>query len=486
VTRAAASTTAIKVSWTPAQSAQPVVSYTVRNTSASNGILLPDVIVGPGPNGFPPTSVDISAGLVSTVSYGFAVAASNGLGTSAFSPSSPPEAFPKFAVPGIPTSTQATAGDQAAFVTWMSPAVQGDAPIVSYTVTAIANNVITAIQQTVGTAGPGPQSATVPGLTNGVSYTFSVHADNGIGAGHSSLESTPSNPVVPSAAPVLVVNGSGPASFTLSPTQVTYNFTIQNTSIFSVTSVKTTDTLLTGDGAFIILAQPSQGTCAVGGTGVTSLVCNLGSMNSGAIATVNVIVQIQGGGVTDTLNVTALDNALVTQTGSAAVTTIPPAPVNNGVTTTVSVTGNAQVPNPNILQAGNIVWTLSNTTQVPAPNLVFTNNIPAGLQLNSIALTINNGGVFTCTFTPTGGISVNCPGAFNTALGGLIQVTTPSLGGSTKGGAKPPQTMIMTVNVTPPAATAHGTVFNSTGTMTFGPGGTDTLPNTATVKITVK
>ncbi len=480
VARASAGATSIQVSWTPAQSAQPVTSYIVRNTSASNAILLADVIVTGPVNGFPPTTKAITAGLVNGVSYAFSVAATNANGTSAFSPQSNAVLYPGIAVPGIPTSTQASAADAAAFVTWVAPANVGGGPITSYTVTAIANNVVTAITATV----PAPaNSAVVAGLTNGVSYTFSVHATN---AGGNSLESTPSNVVVPTASPVLVVTETGPLSFTLAPVQLTYNITITNTSILPVTNTTVSDVLLSGDGAFIILGQPSQGTCAAGGVGVTTITCNLGTLPAGVKATVNVIVQIQGGGVTNTANVSALDNAAVLQTGSAAVTTAPPPPPTQTVTATISVTGNAQVPNPNIGQAGNIVWTLSNTTQTPAPNVVFTNNIPAGLQLNSIALTVNNGGAFTCTFTPTGGLAVACPGAFNTTLGGTILVTTPSLGGSTKGGAKPPQTLIMTVNVTPPAAVAHGTVFHSTGTMTFGPGGTDTLPNSATVTITVR
>jgi uncharacterized repeat protein (TIGR01451 family) len=480
VARASGTATAIQVSWTPAQSAQPVSSYTVRNTSASNGILLADVIVTAPVNGFPPTTTTVSAGLVTGTSYTFAVAATNAVGTSAFSGASNSATYPTIAVPSIPTTTLASAGDTAAFVTWVAPANIGGGPITSYTVTAIANNIVTGTTSTVpGTA----RSAVVVGLINGVSYTFSVHATN---AGGNSLESTPSNVVIPSTSPVLVVAETGPLSFAIAPLQVTYNVTITNTSILPVTNTTATDVLTTGDGAFILLGQPSQGTCGTGGTGVTTIACNLGTIPAGGKVTLNVIVQIQGGGVTNTVNVSALDNAAVTQTGSAAVTTAPPPPPTQTVTATISVTGNAQVPNPNIGQAGNIVWTISNTTQTPAPNVVFKNTIPAGLQLNSIALTINNGGSFVCTFTPTGGLSVPCPGAFNTTLGGLIEITTPSLGGSTKGGAKPPQTMIVTTNLTPPATTPHGAVFTSTGTMTFGPGGTDTLPNSATVTITVR
>jgi hypothetical protein len=42
--------------------------------------------------------------------------------------------------------------------------------------------------------------------------------------------------------------------------------------------------------------------------------------------------------------------------------------------------------------------------------------------------------------------------------------------------------MIVTVNVTPPAAG----VFHPTGTVAFGPGGIDTLPNSVTLTITAK
>jgi len=38
--------------------------------------------------------------------------------------------------------------------------------------------------------------------------------------------------------------------------------------------------------------------------------------------------------------------------------------------------------------------------------------------------------------------------------------------------------------VTDPAGTVKGTAFNATGTVTFGPGGVDTLPNSVLVKIT--
>jgi len=476
VVRAVAGNGQATVSWSAAQSVQPVTSYTVHITAA-DAHTVPDVVVTGSP--FPSTSTTIA--LANGTSYTFQVQASNGQGSSASSSASNSVSLPGFNTPTIPVLVSAQAGDTAAFVSWTDPASNGGSPITSYTVTAIANNARTGITSTV--LGATATSAIVTGLNNGTSYTFAVHATNVAGSG---LDSTPSNAVVPSTSQVLAVAESGPPSISVAPVQVTYNISITNNSILPVTNAVATDTLTTTDGAFILIGQPSQGSCSAAGSGVTTISCNLGTINAGVTVKLNVIVQIQQAAVTNSVSVTALDNAAVTQTGSASFSTAPPPPPTQTVSATISVTGNAQVPNPNLGQAGNIVWTISNTTQNAAQNILFKNTIPAGLQLNSIAVTVNNNGTFNCTFTPTGGLSAPCPGTFNTTAGGLIEVTTPSLGGSTKNGAKPPQTMIVTTNVTPPATTAHGTVFQSTGTMTFGPGGTDTLPSTATVTITVR
>jgi hypothetical protein len=280
----------------------------------------------------------------------------------------------------------------------------------------------------------------------------------------------------------------GPTSLTTTPIQVTYPITVKNNGILPVTSLTLVDTLTTTDGAFIILAQPTQGSCGSGGLGVTTVTCNLGTLAGGQTAQVNVIVQIQGAAVTNSAAITALDNASTLLSASSSTTTAPPPPPTVTVNAAISVQGNAQVPNPNVGQAGNIVWTISNATQNAASNVAFETVVPTtgskNMFLNSIAVSINNSGTFVCTFIPNGGAPVPCASAPNGTGGGLIQITTPSLGGSTKNGQKPPQTLILTVNVTDPAGTTTNTVFSATGTVSFGPGGVDTLPNSATVKIT--
>jgi hypothetical protein len=109
------------------------------------------------------------------------------------------------------------------------------------------------------------------------------------------------------------------------------------------------------------------------------------------------------------------------------------------------------------------------------------------LVLNTITFAENNptNGTLSCNYTPNGGKTVPCPtGTINNNKGATIQVLADGLGGSTAGGAKPPQTMTVTTNVTAP--NTSGAVFTPSGNVTFGPGGTDTLPSSATVTITVR
>ncbi len=94
------------------------------------------------------------------------------------------------AIPPAPTIGTATAGARSAKVTFTSPASNGGSAITSYIVTSSG-----------GQKASGPATATsitVTGLTNGVSYTFTVAAKNAIGIGPAS---GPSNSVTPGPLP---------------------------------------------------------------------------------------------------------------------------------------------------------------------------------------------------------------------------------------------------------------------------------------------
>ncbi|HVX20616.1 MAG TPA: Ig-like domain repeat protein [Acidimicrobiales bacterium] len=94
--------------------------------------------------------------------------------------------------PGAPTGAGAVAANTAATVTFTAPASDGGAGITGYTVTATDATTPANGGQTA--TGPG-SPITVPGLTNGDHYTFTVTATNGVGL--TGPASDPSNSVVP-------------------------------------------------------------------------------------------------------------------------------------------------------------------------------------------------------------------------------------------------------------------------------------------------
>ena len=105
-------------------------------------------------------------------------------------------------VPGAPTNVVATAGSSQASVAFTPPTNTGGAVINSYTVTSSPGGI---------TATGGSSPIGVGGLTNGVSYTFTVVANNTMGSGAASAASNaviphtlivaPGPPLLPSARP---------------------------------------------------------------------------------------------------------------------------------------------------------------------------------------------------------------------------------------------------------------------------------------------
>jgi uncharacterized repeat protein (TIGR01451 family) len=250
----------ISLSWSPAQVAQPVTSYTVRNSFISVGAPLADIVVNPAPGGiFPPTSLLIP-GLTNGVSYAFEVSASNANGSSAFSAQSNIATPPGIGVPAPPTGTTAIAGDTQAVVTWTVSAFNGGSPITGYAVNVLAGGLPTAIFVIVPPPafGLNTQSALVGGLTNGVSYTFTVQAINIAGF---SAPSNLSNAVIPSAAnvPAISISMTGPTSETITPAQLTDTITVTNSSQFPMTNISLTDTLSTVPAFISLITRDATG-----------------------------------------------------------------------------------------------------------------------------------------------------------------------------------------------------------------------------------
>ncbi len=118
--------------------------------------------------------------------------------------------------PSAPTSVSATAGDASATVTFGPPASDGGAPITSYTVTSIPDNVVAT-----GATSP----IIVGGLANNTAYTFTVTATNSVGTGTASAMSnlvTPTPATAPGAPSSLVATpGDGRVNLSwVAPTPV--------------------------------------------------------------------------------------------------------------------------------------------------------------------------------------------------------------------------------------------------------------------------
>jgi titin len=146
----------------------------------------------------PLTNTALVTGLKNGTSYTFVVIATNQIGDS--DPSLPSNSVTPVAVqtgitvPDAPTQVTASAGNASAVVSWKLPVSNGGSAITGFLVVPTANGIPSAR----GSVVPAPAtSATIPGLINGATYTFTVQAINVMGA---SGLSAPSNAVMPAAA----------------------------------------------------------------------------------------------------------------------------------------------------------------------------------------------------------------------------------------------------------------------------------------------
>jgi murein DD-endopeptidase MepM/ murein hydrolase activator NlpD len=161
------------VSWQPPQfdGGLPIASYTVTSSAGQTATVS-------GNN----TSATVS-GLSNGSSYTFTVTALNSVGASAASTAS--AAVVPTDVPGPPTGVHAAPSAGAAVLSWSPPQNAGGSPITAYKVTG-PNGI---------SLSTGPDtSATVSGLINGQTYSFTVTGENAVGAG---IPSAPSNNVTP-------------------------------------------------------------------------------------------------------------------------------------------------------------------------------------------------------------------------------------------------------------------------------------------------
>jgi uncharacterized protein (TIGR02145 family) len=175
--------------------AQATVTFTLPVSDGGSAITGYTVTSNPGSKtGSGTSSPIIITGLTNGTSYTFTVTASNSNGTS--SESSVSNSVIPSTIPDAPTIGTATKGNGQANVAFTAPASNGGSAVTTYTATSSPG----------GYTGSGSTSPiTVPGLTNGTSYTFTVFASNINGDGPASAIS---NSVTPSTVPGAPIIGT--------------------------------------------------------------------------------------------------------------------------------------------------------------------------------------------------------------------------------------------------------------------------------------
>lgn len=230
---------------------EAVVSWTA--PTQTGGIAISGYRVTSSPGGFGTlvsgTSTSaVVTGLSNGIEYTFTVQAVNEVGAS--DPSAPSNPVTTYNVPDAPTNVAGTLGDKQVDVSWTAPASNGGSAIASYVVTAAPGG-----QKAV--VAPPATSATVSGLTNGVSYTFTVVAHNSAGASAPSAASDPVSPGTLPSAPTAVKAVAG-----ANGEQATVSWTAANDGGRPIQS-------------YLVTASPGGQTATVGGTQTSAVVPGL-------------------------------------------------------------------------------------------------------------------------------------------------------------------------------------------------------------------
>jgi Fibronectin type III domain len=202
VTAVAGLTNAV-VTWTQPRDGGATIEHSVVTASPGNIVT---TVTGAA------TQVTVT-GLTVGQTYTFTVTTTNQLADSPVS--APSNAVTVFGTPGSPTVVSAVPGNSQVTLTWSANANTGGIPLQAYQITG--NPAPTTPLRIL----PNTTTATITGLTNGVSYVFSVVADNGaLSAAGVSLARVPDvAPLAPASVAGTdgVVAGSADVSWTAPP-----------------------------------------------------------------------------------------------------------------------------------------------------------------------------------------------------------------------------------------------------------------------------
>ncbi|MEI8404029.1 MAG: fibronectin type III domain-containing protein [Actinomycetes bacterium] len=256
------------------------------------------------------------------VSYNISVVASNVDGNS--TPTTGPSVVPT-APPGAPLNPVATAGDGQVAVSWTAPVSDHGSTITGYTVTS----------STGGTAGRTCTATTtlscvVTGLSDGVTYNFTVTASNAAGTGVPSVASNsvevvsspgaPLNPVATAGDGQVAVSWTAPVSDHGSTiTGYTVTSSTGGTAGRTCTATTTLSCVVTGLSDGVIYTFTVTASNAVG-TGLPSVASNSvePSSNNATITSANSTTIAGGKGLKFLVTTSPPGTATVSQTGKAS------------------------------------------------------------------------------------------------------------------------------------------------------------------------
>ncbi|MFM9967932.1 MAG: beta strand repeat-containing protein [Burkholderiales bacterium] len=270
-------------------------------------------------------------------------------------------------VPGAPSGASATAGNAQAAVSFTAPTQDGGTPITGYTVTALPGPVTAT-----GTASP----ITITGLNNDVPYTFTVKANNSVGAG---AASSASNSVTPAA----LSNVATGVSAVAGNTQATVNFTVPAAGFsgtYTVTAIP-----VSGSGQQNVIATGTSSPITV--TGLTNNVSYIFTVAAGATAsTASSSVMPNNGKFVPT----SLSSPLSATAGNQMAIIVSTQPESDGGSPITAY---------NALCTYSLVQgvTLSFTATSPTPVIVITG--------------LNNGTQYKCGLTATNAVGTSIPPA---------------------------------------------------------------------------
>ncbi|SET40455.1 fibronectin type III domain-containing protein [Stenotrophomonas indicatrix] len=370
-------------------------------------------------------------------------------------------------VPTAPTMGTATAGDGQATVTFSAPASSGGAAITGYTVTANPGGAT-------GTGGGSP--ITVTGLTNGVSYTFSVTATNSAGTGSGS---SASNAIIPASPQTITFANPGAQNYGTTPTLTatsTSNLPVSLTSSTAGVCTISSGTLAflsagtctinanqPGDSAYLAAAQVTQSfTVNAVAPGAPTAV-NATPSGTGEIRVAFTAPAGNGGATISGYTVTSSPGG-ITAFGAASPLTVSGLTVGQSYTFTVTASNSAGTGGPstasNAAVAADAIVASNSTAAVPygTPSTItlsisgVATQVTVGsapthgnLTLSGITPTytptVGYAGPDTFTYTATDGNMTSAPATVSITVGAATLALTPATLASATAGSSYQQTL---------------------------------------------